>query len=176
MKTSFGGIAALVFMLAAVTADHPTAEEMRGLLENNQQRFPEARRISFRQLCFSFAREGDRAQDVAGRAFRKVSGQPVDSDAGVASLADHFMFQSYYGDRTAEQIANVFGTTFARALFRLKPGSWQGPIESESGWHLVWIDSITPARVPSFRAVSDTTAGRRSEVRGEIVLRWWNEP
>ncbi len=83
------------------------------------------------------------AREVASRAFRKVSGEGVDSDEGIANLADHLMLQSYYGNRTSEQVATVFGTSFAEALFQLKPGSWQGPIESESGWHLVWIDYIT---------------------------------
>ena len=41
-----------------------------------------------------------------------------------------------------------FGPDFARALFQLKPGSWQGPIESSYDWHLIWIDAITPGRVP----------------------------
>lgn len=39
---------------------------------------------------------------------------------------------------------------FSRALFQLHPGSWQGPIESGFGWHLVWVDSMTPAYAPTF--------------------------
>jgi parvulin-like peptidyl-prolyl isomerase len=27
------------------------------------------------------------------------------------------------------------------------------PIESGLGWHLVWVDSITPGRVPAFEEV-----------------------
>jgi parvulin-like peptidyl-prolyl isomerase len=63
------------------------------------------------------------------------------------------MFQDYYGDRTQEQVAKEFGPDFAQKLFRLKPDFWNGPIESGYGWHLVWIDSITPGRVPSFEEV-----------------------
>jgi hypothetical protein len=134
----------------------------------NQSHVPALRRISFRQLCFSFARDGAGAQDAAARGFLKVSGEPIDSDAGLANLADHLVLQSYFGDRTPEQIAEVFGPMFARPLFRLKPGSWQGPIESELGWHLVWIDSITSARVTTFaeaQSRSERIAGHRAESR-----------
>lgn len=67
------------------------------------------------------------------------------------------MFQDYYGDRTSEQLAKEFGPTFAQGLFQLKPGSWQGPIESGYGWHLVWIESITPGRIPDFEEVEPDT-------------------
>ena len=36
---------------------------------------------------------------------------------------------------------------------RLKPGAWSGPLESGYGWHLVFIDSIIPGRIPEFEEV-----------------------
>ncbi len=60
------------------------------------------------------------------------------------------MLQSYYSDQTSEEVSKVFGATFARSLYQLKSGGWQGPIESPYGWHLVWIDSITTSRGPTF--------------------------
>ena len=63
------------------------------------------------------------------------------------------MFQDYYGDRAPDQLAKEFGPAFATGCIKLKPGSWQGPIESGYGWHLVWIESITPGRVPAFEEV-----------------------
>jgi parvulin-like peptidyl-prolyl isomerase len=47
----------------------------------------------------------------------------------------------------------VFGPQFAQALLQLKPGSWQGPVESGYGWHLVWIEAMTPKRIPTFEEV-----------------------
>jgi peptidyl-prolyl cis-trans isomerase C len=70
-----------------------------------------------------------------------------------ASLADPFMFQAYYGDRTPEQLAKEFGPQFAQAVAKLQPGSWQGPIESGFGWHLVFVHSVIPSRVPAFEEV-----------------------
>jgi len=55
------------------------------------------------------------------------------------------MFQDYYGDRTPEALAKEFGPQFAVALEEVKPGTWQGPIESGYGWHLVFVDTVIPA-------------------------------
>ena len=60
------------------------------------------------------------------------------------------MFQDYYGDRAPDALAKEFGPQFVVALEKLKPGSWQGPIESGYGWHLVYIDTIIPGRIPAF--------------------------
>ena len=39
------------------------------------------------------------------------------------------------------------------AVAKLPPGSWQGPIESGFGWHLVFVDTVIPGRVPAFEEV-----------------------
>jgi hypothetical protein len=81
-----------------------------------------------------------------------MAGQPMDS-ARAPALGDPFMFQDYYGDRSFDEVAKTFGPGFARAVFELTPGAWDGPIESGYGWHLVWVDLLTPARVPAFEEV-----------------------
>ncbi len=93
-------------------------------------------------------------------ALARLVGEPPDGPAA-ATLADPFMFQDYYGDRSLDEIARTFGPPFARALFERPPGVWSGPIESGYGWHLVWIDSITPARVSAFE-----------DVEGDVRREW----
>jgi parvulin-like peptidyl-prolyl isomerase len=50
------------------------------------------------------------------------------------------------------------------ALTRLAPGSWQGPVESGFGWHLVFVDTAIPGRVPAFE-----------EVESEVKTAWLSE-
>jgi parvulin-like peptidyl-prolyl isomerase len=130
----------------------PTTEELRAWFEKNSKRFALPARATFRHLYFSPDRRGEHARADAFRTLNKLVGKPEDSPEA-AALADPFMFQDYYGDRTPEQLAKEFGPNFAQSMFQLKPGSWQGPIESGYGWHLVWVDSITPSRVPQFEEV-----------------------
>jgi len=63
------------------------------------------------------------------------------------------MFQEYYRDRAPEFLGKEFGPNFALTVAKLSPGSWQGPVESGFGWHLVFIDALIPGRVPAFEEV-----------------------
>jgi parvulin-like peptidyl-prolyl isomerase len=63
------------------------------------------------------------------------------------------MFQDYYRDRASDYLGKEFGPQFAQALEQLLPGSWQGPIESGFGWHLVFVDTVIPGRVPAFEEI-----------------------
>jgi peptidyl-prolyl cis-trans isomerase C len=133
-------------------AHEPTTEELKTWYAKNSEKFALPTRATFRHLYFSFDRRGQRARDDAAAVLEKLAGKPEDSKLA-SSLADPFMFQDYYGDRASGELAKEFGPTFAQGLFQLKPGSWQGPIESGYGWHLVWIESITPGRIPDFEEV-----------------------
>jgi hypothetical protein len=137
------------FLMEDVSAiREPSPEEIRAWFAANPQRFALSPRVSFRHLYFSLDRRGARAGEAAAAALQEVNGKPGDW-SGAAALADPFMFQDYFGDRSLQEIATVFGPGFARALMQLKTGAWQGPIESGYGWHLVFVDSIAPSRIPA---------------------------
>jgi hypothetical protein len=138
------------FLAEDVAAAHePSTAELKAWFEKNSNKFALPSRYSFRHLYFSPDKRGKNAQDDAARALAKIGGQPEDSKLAV-SLADPFMFQDYYGDRAPDALAKEFGPQFAVALEKLKPGSWQGPIESGYGWHLVYVDTVIPGRIPAF--------------------------
>jgi hypothetical protein len=139
------------FLAEDVAAAHePSTAELQAWFQKNSNKFALPSRYSFRHLYFSPDKRGKSAQADAALAAAKVAGQPEDSKLA-ASLGDQFMFQDYYGDRTPEAIAKEFGPQFAVALEKLKPGSWQGPIESGYGWHLVFVDTVIPGRLPTFQ-------------------------
>jgi len=131
------------------TAHEPSTSELKAWFEKNSNKFALPSRYSFRHLYFSPDKRGKNARDDAAKALAKIAGQPEDSKLAVSS-GDSFMFQDYYGDRTPDAIAKEFGPQFAVALEKLKPASWQGPIESGYGWHLVFVDTVIPGRIPAF--------------------------
>jgi peptidyl-prolyl cis-trans isomerase C len=133
-------------------AREPTTDELRNWFEKNQAEFAQPPRLSFRQLYFSPDRRGARARGDAEQALAKLAGEPVDAKIA-GSLSDPSMFQEYYRDRAPEYLGKEFGPPFALAVADLAPGSWQGPIESGFGWHLVFVDTVIPGRVPLFEEV-----------------------
>ena len=141
------------FLAEDVAAAHePMTKELKAWYQKNGDKFAMPSRLSFRHLYFSPDRRGQRTHDDAVNTLTQISGQPEDSTLA-ASLADPFMLQDYYADRAPEQLAKEFGPEFAQAISNLKSGSWQGPIESGYGWHLVFVTSLVPGRIPAFEEV-----------------------
>lgn len=141
------------FIAEDVAAAHePSTDELKAWFDKNKDKFALPSRYSFRHLYFSPDKRGKDAQEDAAKALAKIAGQPEDSKLA-ASLADPFMFQDYYGDKAPTAIAKEFGSPFAVAIEKVKPGSWQGPIESGYGWHLVFVDTVIPGRIPSFEEI-----------------------
>ncbi len=145
-------------------AREPTTDELKSWYEKNSAKFfALPSRVSFRHLYFSPDRRGQRAREDAAQALGKLGGQPEDSKLA-SGLADPFMFQDYYRDRAPDYLGKEFGPQFAQAVEKLAPGSWQGPIESGFGWHLVFVDTVIPGRVPAFE-----------EIESDVKTAWLGE-
>ncbi len=149
------------FLAEDVSATHePTTAELKTWYVKNSDRFTLPSRLSFRHLYFSPDRRGQQAHDDVMNVLARIKAEPEKSMAA-AGLADRFMFRDYYGDRTPEELGKDFGPQFALAVPKLKPGSWQGPVESGYGWHLVFVHSAIPGRTPVFE-----------EVEGDVKTAW----
>jgi hypothetical protein len=141
------------FLAEDVSAAYePTTTELKAWFEKNASMFEEPPRVTFRTLYFSPDRRGPTARADAEKALTKLAGRPA-AWPGAAALGDPFMFADYLADRAPDQVAKEFGPAFAKALFAQKPGAWTGPLESGYGWHVVFLDSLTPSRVPAFEEI-----------------------
>jgi hypothetical protein len=149
----------------------PTRMELNAWFESHRDAFALPSRVSFRQLYFSPDRRGGRTRLDAETALVKLAGEPQDSHRA-ATLTDPFMLRDYYAGRTPEQLTREFGASFAQAIAGLEPGSWQGPVESGFGWHLVYVDAVLPGGVAAFEAVE---ADVRRDWLNERKAQAWRE-
>ena len=146
----------------------PQPGELEAWFLKNLSRFTLPGRITFHHVYFSPDKRGQQTRDDAARALKALSGKPANAPEAT-SLGDRFGFQDYYSDRSPDQVASVFGTKFGEAIFKLTSGFWQGPVESGLGWHVLWIDSLAPGRVPAFEEMepsqvkSEWMADQRAE-------------
>jgi peptidyl-prolyl cis-trans isomerase C len=132
--------------------EQPKSDELGAWYEQNKTRFALPARVSFRHLYFSPDRRGSSVRTDAERALVRLARAPMESPVAT-TLGDAFMFQDYYGDRSSDELAKAFGPPFARALVGVQPGAWAGPIESGYGWHVVFVESMTPVRIPAYEEI-----------------------
>jgi hypothetical protein len=133
-------------------AREPTTGELKAWYAKNTDKFAMPKRVSFRHLYFSPDRRGSHAREDAAKLLAQLTVQPQAVKLAESST-DPFMFQEYYRDRAPDYVGKEFGPQFARSVEKLPEGSWQGPIESGFGWHLVFVDTVIPGRVPEFEEI-----------------------
>ena len=84
---------------------------------------------------------------------------------------ERFLYQLNYAEADRALVASHFGDGFARALFEAKPGTWQGPLRSQHGWHLVVLRALNPAGLPPLADIRDRV---REDALAEKRLRLAN--
>ena len=132
------------------TRSEPLPEELERFLEENLERYQLPARVSFSHIYFSVDRRGEACESDALDALHKMRDGASPDEHG-----DPFMLQRDYPSRTEREVAELFGSAFGEALLMLSPGSWQGPVPSSYGLHLVNVRERTPSRTPELADVSE---------------------
>ena len=75
------------------------------------------------------------------------------------------------------EIARIFGQDFAQRIVQIEAGTWQGPIESGYGLHLVRINKKVEARLPGIATVinkvrTDWMFEQRQMINKEVYERF----
>jgi peptidyl-prolyl cis-trans isomerase C len=70
---------------------------------------------------------------------------------------ERFLYHRNYVNRDDDEIGSHFGDGFRQQLFDYKVADkWQGPLQSNYGWHLVMLVKNTPPYVPEFTEIAST--------------------
>lgn len=126
--------------LASASAETESVSDktLEEWLEAHPQRFVDDGTVSFDQLYFA-------SEEAASNAKSQVSprGFPISLPATVDA-------------RDRREVRDIFGQQFAEGLAQLSPGeTWQGPIPSGFGWHLVRLRARETGKVPPLAEVRD---------------------
>lgn len=146
----------------------PTDAELRALYDADRARFDAPPAISFNTLFFSTDKRGDRAAADARDALGRLSRAGAGADPGL--MGDASLLPDSMQEVDEQAIAGVFGVAFAKAVIALPPDTWQGPVESAFGLHLVRITARREAEPRAFAAVRESLAGewqRRKEAEAK---------
>ena len=133
----------------------PTEGDLRRFYDANPERFQTDARISFTHVFFSREKRANAATEA------KVALSDLSGGANPADFGDRLLVDSEIVDADMQSVADQFGREFADAVFTLKPGGWNGPIESGYGLHLVRVSEVKPANRREF-----------SQVKTQVLERW----
>jgi hypothetical protein len=137
----------LQFIIDSGAPAAPTDAELQAFLDEHSDRYRLPPRYAIQQAYFDPAKHGEGLEAAIASARRALAG-------GAAAAGDATMLPARLeGD--AADVARQFGDEFEQSLRALPVGSWEGPVRSGFGLHLVRIerrDDGRPATLADVRA------------------------
>jgi hypothetical protein len=128
----------------------PTDAELREFLRINAARYAIPPTLDLQQIMFNPTRHGENLQAQLDTAMQKLR-----SGVDPATLGDRTLLPARTLAVSSIRLARDFGRDFVDAVLDLPVGSWQGPVQSGYGVHLVRVDNKTaeqPAKLADIRA------------------------
>lgn len=154
---------------AGAQADEPTEAELAAYLEGHQDRFRSPPRVGFSHVFVDPARHGSSAGAEARMLLARLRTEAHGAGAG-EDLGDPFLMPRDDALRCERELAKLFGPEFARRVMDLTPGSWEGPLPSSHGLHLVRVRERTPGEPLPLASVRNQVRDALLAERGERAL------
>lgn len=147
----------MTFMLSDLgQIDPPSDDVLQDWLTERADQFAQPLRLSFDHIYFS--------SDNDPRMGSLLTELSEDPNMNWRNTGDPFMLQRRYADLPDREIVRLFGGLFLEGLQALSPSedeTWQGPVRSALGTHLVRITERADARMPLL-----------DEVRAAVLKDW----
>jgi hypothetical protein len=123
-----------------ISLAEPGEDVLHRFYDSHRTEYQIPARASFMQVYFK--------TETAARR-----GLQVLAKLGPDEIGDPSLLGREYSETDEQTVANIFGKDFAASIFSIEPGSWQGPVASSYGFHLVRISERQAAQVRPFDQV-----------------------
>jgi hypothetical protein len=143
------------FIIESAAPAAPTTGELQAWLDAHPADYAVEPRYTLRQVYFDPQRLGANLQRDIAAARRAL-------EAGRAIAGDSTLLPAGMQAARPDEVQRTFGPEFAVALAEIPVGSWQGPVESAFGLHLVNLGEKVGAHAPSLDQV-------RAEVERDLL-------
>lgn len=143
----------------------PSEAELSDYLQTHSERFELPARVSFKQIYLSIDKRGAKATADAQHLLQQLTQLKQSASVEeIKNLGDPIMLGQEHNELSPQGVSRVFGEEFAAKIFTLPVASWQGPIVSAYGVHVVFIDNKTSAKLPDL-----------SVIHKEVSIEWLAE-
>jgi hypothetical protein len=134
---------------AAAQATEPTDEELRAYFDLRAERYRIPASLNLMQVYLNRDKRPDSLETDAAQLLAMLAEENPSPDQ-LAGLGDASMLPNVARDASEDELARTFGDEFRDIVVSLPVGSWQGPVESGFGLHLVKIASREDSRIPQW--------------------------
>lgn len=139
----------------------PTEIDLETFLSGHTDNFIVSATISFSQIYFdpTVHKSPEKRQYEAEKLLKQLESSRGEIDT--INLGDRSLLPYEFTAERKSEISSMFGLDFTQKIFTLALNTWQGPVHSEYGSHLIYIHSRTQVRLPPL-----------IEIREQVIRQW----
>ncbi|MFK7984190.1 MAG: peptidyl-prolyl cis-trans isomerase [Saprospiraceae bacterium] len=134
-------------------SQQPNDAELQTFYQTNSNLYQEPTKLSFSQIYFSPDKRKTPLAD-AETVLTQLNNSTT-STIDIKKIGDNFHLQNYFAERDYNDVRQLFGQDFSKAVFANKTTGWTAPIRSGYGIHLVNISAIQEASIRPFSQVKE---------------------
>ena len=134
-----------------------TEEDLRVYYQEHQQSYKKLASATFTHVFISSEKRSvDEAKNLAIELHSQLIAEQVPFEKA-PGYGERFLYHRNYVNRDDDEIGSHFGDGFQQQLFDYQVSDqWQGPVQSNYGWHLVLLVKNTPAYIPELVEIAST--------------------
>lgn len=145
----------------------PTEAELAAFHAAEAARYERGPWRRFTQVYVSRDRHGEEAAGIAASHLAALRGADAPDPA---TIGDPTLLDAEQPHATRQDVAARFGDDFAAALFEFEPATWQGPVRSGLGLHVVRVDEAVPAMTPPLDDIRERVRSDLLDQRKDAAL------
>ena len=128
-----------------------TEADLQAYYLEHQQNYKNPASATFTHVFISSEKRSvDEARAMAEVLQKKLNAEQVPFE-NAPRHGERFLYNRNYVNRDDDEIGSHFGDDFRQQLFAYTiTEKWQGPLQSNYGWHLVLLVKNSPSYIPDF--------------------------
>ena len=158
-----------------LTLAKPTDEALAAYLEANPDPYRQDSKFTFKQVYLNTQNRAETIEADVSSLLAEL--RAAGASADIREAGDRLMLEQEFQATSQFEIERLFGQEFAKGLPSVETGSWQGPVRSGFGVHLVFISERIDGRLPPLSEVREAVArdwsnAKREESNEAIYDNW----
>lgn len=142
------------------TLPYATDDLLAAYLKDNADKFRLENRLSLKQVYFDPKKHGNNIQDNLTSTLATLIKKPKKN---INELGERYLFKPSYPNKRLSELNNIFGNKFVNAIENLPENTWQGPVLSGFGMHLVYIEDKQVGELPTL-----------DQIHSKVLREWQN--
>jgi hypothetical protein len=137
-----------------------TEDDLTVFYEANKEDYRKPASATFTHVFVSSEKRGPEESKVQAESLLTAINKTQVPFEKAGRYGERFLYNRNYVNRDSQEIASHFGRSFEQKLFALNPllpgveVQWQGPLQSNYGWHLVLLTKNIESFIPQLNEIS----------------------